>query len=86
MANALHLEEISHPTALLFGGRLKARRKALKLTQVQLFERTGITPGYLSFIENGRANPTLDMMVKLSEAVDTNLCKMLCEPEGESAS
>ncbi|MBN9949125.1 helix-turn-helix transcriptional regulator, partial [Listeria monocytogenes] len=34
---------------------------------------------YLSFIENGRANPTLDMMVKLSEAVDTNLCKMLCE-------
>jgi len=82
MPKCLHLEEITQPAAVLFGIRLKKRRKELGLTQAQLFERTGIAPGYLSYIENGRANPTIDMMVKLAETVGLEIWDML-RPEAE---
>jgi len=77
MPKHLHLEEIVQPAAQLFGARFKKRRKALGLSQVQLFEETGISAGYLSNIENGRANPTLDMMVKLAAAVGMEIWDML---------
>ncbi len=77
MPESLELGEIAQPAAVLFGIRLRKRRKALKLTQAQLFDQTGITPGYLSYIENGRANPTIDMMVKLAEAVGLEIWDML---------
>ncbi len=77
MPRRLHLEEIAQPAAQIFGLRLKARRKALGLTQAQLFTATGITAGYLSLVERGRANPTLDMMVQLSEAVGAEIWDML---------
>lgn len=77
MPKSLHLEEIAQPAAVLFGTRLKERRKALGLSQMQLFEQTQIAPGYLSQIERGLANPTLDMMVKLSNAVGLDVWDML---------
>lgn len=77
MPKSLHLEEIVQPAAQIFGARFKKRRKALGLSQAKLFDETGISPGYLSNIENGRANPTLDMMVKLSAAVDMEIWNML---------
>lgn len=76
MPTRLHLEEIT-PAAQLFGLRLKKRRKALGLTQAQFIKESGITSGYLSLIERGRANPTLDMMVALSEAVGMEVWDML---------
>ena len=85
MPKSLHLEEIAQPAAVLFGARLRKRRKALGLTQAQLFEKTGIAPGYVSYIENGRANPTIDMMVKLAETVGLEIWDMLrpdAEPSG----
>ena len=77
MPKSLHLEEITQPAAVLFGVRLRKRRKELGLTQAQLFEKTGIAPGYVSYIENGRANPTIDMMVKLAETVGLEIWDML---------
>ncbi len=82
MPKSLHLEEIAQPAAVLFGARLKKRRKALGLTQAQMFEKTGIAPGYVSYIENGRANPTIDMMVKLAETVGLEIWDML-RPDSE---
>jgi transcriptional regulator with XRE-family HTH domain len=82
MPKSLHLEEITQPAAVLFGARLKKRRKELGMTQAQMFEKTGIAPGYVSMIENGRANPTIDMMVKLAETVGLEVWDML-RPETE---
>lgn len=65
----IRLDDCAHPVARLFGQRLKGRRKALGLTQGQLFDRTGINNGYISQVENGRANPTLDMILKLADGV-----------------
>ncbi|GHH25747.1 MULTISPECIES: helix-turn-helix domain-containing protein [Sphingomonas] len=85
MSKSLHLEEIAQPAAVLFGARLRKRRKELGLTQAQLFEKTGIAPGYVSFIENGRANPTIDMMVKLAETVGLEIWDMLRPDAKQSA-
>ena len=77
MPNYVQLDEMGQPIAKLFGERLKERRQALKLTQGQLFEQTGITASYISFIERGQANPTLDMMVKLAGAVGLEAWDMI---------
>ena len=77
MARYLELEQDAHPAAKLFGERLKERRQALSLTQAPLCEQTGITAAYISFIERGRANPTLDMIVKLAEAVGEEAWDMI---------
>ncbi len=82
MPKYLQLEELVQPAARRFGERLKAQRVALGLTQAQLFEQTGITAAYISFIERGRGNPTLDMMVKLAEAVGLNPWDMI-RPEDQ---
>jgi transcriptional regulator with XRE-family HTH domain len=77
MQNIINLDELGQPAAKLFGKRLKARRQALKLTQAQLFRKTAITGAYISLIEQGRANPTLDMMIKLAHAVGLEAWAMI---------
>ena len=77
MSRYLRLDEVVQPAAKLFGERLKARRQELGLTQAQLFEQTGITSPYISAIERGKANPTLDMIVKLAEAVGLEASDMI---------
>jgi transcriptional regulator with XRE-family HTH domain len=77
MTTRLHLEDIIQPAALAFGARVKAQRKVLGLTQTDIYNRTGIGIGYLSSIERGRANPTLDMMIKLSAALGLEIWDLL---------
>lgn len=66
-----------HPLAAHFGDRLRQKRTELGLTMTDLAERTGMTPSYVSFIEKGQSNPTLEMMVRLAEAVGLELSTML---------
>lgn len=82
MAKFLRLDDVVQPAAILFGARLKKRREDLGLTQGQLFEQTGITAAYISQIERAQANPTLDMMVKLAQAVGLEAWDMI-RPDGE---
>jgi len=77
MPKTIDLTDYNDPVAQLFGDRLKERRRALGLTQAQLFSRTGITAAYISLVERGRANPTLDIMVKLAEAVEAEAWDMI---------
>ncbi len=73
------------PAAKVFGERLKQRRQSLGLSQAQLFEQTGITAAYISVIERGQANPTLDMMVKLADAVGAEAWAMI-RPDDQTVS
>jgi transcriptional regulator with XRE-family HTH domain len=77
MTKTIYLDDCSSPTVRLFGKRMKQRRRELRLTQVQIFERTGIAATYLSMIENGRANPSLDTVEKLARAVGLEAWEML---------
>jgi transcriptional regulator with XRE-family HTH domain len=63
-------------TKLLLGKRIKALRARLHLTQDQLSERVQITPQYLSNIERGKENPTLDMLIRLAEGLKVDAWEM----------
>ena len=45
-------------------------RKLTGLTQKQLSERTGITQGDISRLENGNANPSLNTLKRLANGMD----------------
>ncbi len=48
------------------GQRIKALRKRAGLTQEALAERAGLNSKYISGIERGRENPTLDTLNRLA--------------------
>lgn len=48
-------------------------RKEKKLTQEQLAQRTGISRPNISRFESGNYNPSLEMMVRIAEALGMNL-------------
>ena len=56
-----------------FGRNLRAARLALGLSQTELGRRIGIPYNRISEIENNRANPTIDRMEKLAEAVGSTV-------------
>ena len=49
---------------------IKNKREALKLSQHQLARQLGITQTFLSEIERGRKNPSLEQFFKICEALD----------------
>ena len=82
MARYLHLEDMASRAAILFGKRLRAGRAAKGLSQPILFESTGVAVSYISLIERGKANPSLDVMLVLAEAVGIPIHEMLApDPE-----
>ena len=48
-------------------------RKEKKMTQEQLTQRTGISRPNISRFESGNYNPSLEMMVRIAEALEMNL-------------
>ena len=57
----------------MIGSRIKDIRNKKGLTQEQLSESAGINPKYLSSIERGKENPTLKILLKLSQSLNVNL-------------
>jgi len=63
-------------TKELIGNRIKELRKKKGLSQEQLSEKADITPNYLSRIERGTENPTLDMFIRLANALGVEIWEM----------
>ena len=59
-------------TKQLIGTRIKKVRNSKGLTQEELAELMGINSKYLSSIERGKENPTLNTVLKLAESLDVN--------------
>ncbi len=57
----------------MIGARIKEVRNKKGLTQEQLSEKMEINPKYLSSIERGNENPTLNTLIKLSESLGVDL-------------
>jgi transcriptional regulator with XRE-family HTH domain len=57
----------------LTGKRIQELRKKKALSQEQVAERADINTNYLSRIECGKENPTLDMLIKLSNALEVEM-------------
>ena len=57
----------------MIGSRIKDIRNKKGLTQEQLSEKMEINPKYLSSIERGNENPTLNTLIKVSESLEVDL-------------
>jgi transcriptional regulator with XRE-family HTH domain len=49
------------------GKQIKERRDSLRITQVELSELADISPNTLYKIERGQANPSLKILLKITE-------------------
>lgn len=56
----------------LFGRRIRAARKAAKLTQERAAEKAGIAPNFLGYIERGEKRPSLEVVFALAKALDVS--------------
>jgi len=57
----------------MMGQRIKSLRQANNMTQEELSEKAGITAKYLSSIERGHENPTLDTLIHIAGALGVDL-------------
>ena len=75
--------DVATPMARLFGRRLRELRRRVGFSQTELFERSRVTPSYISSIENGRANPSLNVMIDLCAALGAQIHVLLTPPTEE---
>ncbi|KUF19515.1 MULTISPECIES: helix-turn-helix domain-containing protein [Streptomyces] len=55
------------------GRAVRARRQEFGMTQVGLAERTGMTQGAISRLERGKCMPTIPVLERIAEALDSVL-------------
>jgi len=69
------------PDAETLGTRLRARRRGAGLTLAEVAERSNLSLPYVSNLERGRGNPTLDALRALASALDTTVTALLGDAE-----
>ncbi len=71
-------------TKRVVGLRIKNLRRARGYSQEKLAEIIGINPKYLSSIERGEENPTLDLLMRLSQGLKVEMHEIFnVEYEGQ---
>lgn len=63
----------------LFGLAVRNRRIAVGLTQEALAELAGLHPTYISMVERGVRNPTLEASARIAKALQISLPQLLTE-------
>jgi len=56
-----------------FGGQLRAWRQTRRVSQEALAARAGVSARHLSFVENGRSQPSRELVLALAGALDVPL-------------
>ena len=67
----------------MIGSRIQEIRNKKGLTQDQLSEEVGISSKYLSSIERGKENPTLNTILKLARSLDVKPDEFFTHLENE---
>lgn len=62
---------------LLLGEKIKKFRRRKKLSQYSLAERVNVSAPYISRIECGKNRISLDLLVKICEALEINAAEIL---------
>jgi transcriptional regulator with XRE-family HTH domain len=66
-----------------FGRAIRDRRTAARITQEELAERAGLHPTYVSMVERGVRNPTLDVAAQIARALKVKLPRLTKEAQGQ---
>jgi transcriptional regulator with XRE-family HTH domain len=65
-----------------YGLRVRALRKKTGLSQERLADAIGVGRSHLWKIENGKANPTLEIIVKIARGLDISLAQLFEAMDG----
>jgi transcriptional regulator with XRE-family HTH domain len=60
---------------------LKAQRERRQLSMTALAAKAGLSQQMISFVERGTRNPTLETLVRMSQALDVPLGKIITKAE-----
>ncbi|MCY6958830.1 helix-turn-helix domain-containing protein [Clostridium brassicae] len=65
----------------IIGKTIKDKRRKMKLTQLEVAEKTDLSRNYISDIENGRYMPSVNTLIKLVDflGMDLNFLTSLTE-------
>ncbi len=67
----------------MIGDTIRRMRKARKLTLQKVGAATGLSPGFLSQVEQNQATPSLSSLRKIARALETSVfCLLASESEG----
>ncbi|HHY26010.1 MAG TPA: helix-turn-helix domain-containing protein [Desulfitobacterium dehalogenans] len=66
---------------LSIGGRIKREREKSGLKSSTLADKAGVSPSMISQIENDQAEPSLDTLESIAEALGVSVCYFLLEQE-----
>jgi len=77
MPRYLKLDEAASELAGKLGENCRERRAQLKMSQAELSERSGIAASHLSYIEHGKANPTLEVLEHLADGLGCTVLDLL---------
>ena len=69
----------------LIGSRMKDLRKQKGMSQEDLSEKAATSANYVSRMERGTENPTLDMFVKIAESLEVDLLDLFDFKHEENA-
>ena len=64
---------------------LKTEREKLGISMNRLAEKSGLSQSLISTIENNPSNPTLDSLLRISEALNLNLGDILTAATNQAA-
>jgi len=64
-----------------FGRAVRRRRTEAGLSQEALAERAGLHPTYVSMVERGLRNPTLDVSARIAKALKASLPALIEEAQ-----
>lgn len=62
-----------------FGKAIRRRRREMDLSQEELAERAQLHRTYISSIERGQRNPSLENIEKLAKALDISISALFAE-------
>jgi putative transcriptional regulator len=70
---------VKAPLRKRFGLRVAELRRASKVSQEALADRCGFARSYMSRIERGKANPSLDAIEILAEGLRVSVSRLFAE-------
>lgn len=80
MPNRLTAQEVQE----LFASNMRRIRKSQGLTQEQVAERADLHPNYISSVERGERNISLQNIWKIAQALEIEMPELMDVPKGRS--
>lgn len=66
---------------MTLGQKVKSRREKLGYTQLELAQKTQTCQSYISRLEHGDFNPSMQMIINIAVALNISIDNMLLETE-----